>query len=138
MVACASCPALHFPLASPPTAKMIERGYQTPLGFLFDHNSFKVEAVEPGSAAASAELQPKDIIVEVNGKDTHQLRDIVPIDGVLQLTVIRDDKSEILRPFEPRSIGLNPTQVYETLIMGLLLFFLLPYYPYKRHDVQLM
>jgi len=145
-VACASCPAVHFPLyanTSPPyqftapAAKMIGSGYQTPLGFLLNDNTFEVEAVEPGSAA-SAVLKAKDLILEVNGKNPHQSRDIVPVGGVMQLTVLREGKSVILPPFEPRTIGLHPTQIYETISMCLLLFFLLSYYPYKRHDGELM
>ena len=43
-----------------------------------------------------------------------------------------------LPPFSPRSVGLYPTQLYETLSMVLLIFLLLAFYPYRRHDGQLM
>src|ERR1019366_243430 len=70
-VACSACPALHFPLASAPTMKMVRLGYQTPLGFQWDPNTREVEAVEPGSAAANAGVRDKDVIVnafsEMNG-----------------------------------------------------------------------
>jgi prolipoprotein diacylglyceryltransferase len=144
-VACPDCPAIHFPLytnTSPPAptapaAKMIGRGYQTPLGFLINDDTLAVEAVERGSAAADV-LRTNDVIVGVNGKAPLSSRDIVPVNGYLQLTVIRDGKNEVLPPFAPKSIGLNPTQIYETISMSLLLFFLLSYYPYKRRDGELM
>src|SRR5260370_5418768 len=75
---------------------------------------------------------------EVKGKNLHKSRDIVSVKAVLQLTVLREGNSVILPPFEPRTIGLHPTQIYETISMCLLLFFLLSYYPYKRHDGELM
>ena len=43
-----------------------------------------------------------------------------------------------LAPFSPTTIGLYPTQLYETLSMVLLMLFLLAYYPFRRHDGQLM
>jgi phosphatidylglycerol:prolipoprotein diacylglycerol transferase len=145
-VACTNCPAIHFPLASPPTAEMIRRGYQTPLGFIFEPDSLVVEAVEPGSAADRAGLRAKDEVVEVK-KEVEGERKLVPvhrqsdIDGFgseLAMTVSRDGKDEPLPSFEPRSIGLNPTQIYETISMCLLMFFLLSFYPYKRHDGEVM
>jgi phosphatidylglycerol---prolipoprotein diacylglyceryl transferase len=136
-VACASCPAIHFPLGSPASGDMIKRGYQTPLGFLFRDDSLAVEAVEPGTPAANAGLRPGDIIVKANGEPAERPSAVYPKDGVLKLTVFRD-KEEELPPFEPTSIGVNPTQIYETISMCLLLFFLLSYYPYKRHDGELM
>ena len=43
-----------------------------------------------------------------------------------------------LKPFEPETVGLYPTQLYETVSMVLLILLLLAYYPYRRHDGQLM
>jgi len=43
-----------------------------------------------------------------------------------------------LATFVPATIGLYPTQLYETVSMTLLILFLLAYYPYRRHDGQLM
>ena len=136
-VACESCPAIHFPVGSPPYAEMVQRGYQTPLGFRFEDGSLQVQSVEPDSAAADAGLRAGDVVVKANGKQPEGLSDIKPTAGLLHLTVLRDKEVE-LPPFEPRSIGLNPTQPYETISMCLLLFFLLSYYPYKRHDGEVM
>jgi len=56
----------------------------------------------------------------------------------LVLSVQRGSEVVDLPPFSPLSIGLYPTQLYETLSMVLLIFLLLSYYPYRRHDGQLM
>jgi prolipoprotein diacylglyceryltransferase len=56
----------------------------------------------------------------------------------LTLTVRRPTGDEVdLPPFVPRSVGLYPTQLYETVSMVLLILFLLAYYPFRRHDGQL-
>ena len=39
-----------------------------------------------------------------------------------------------LPAFVPRTLGLHPTQLYETISMGLCLFLLLSFYPFRRHD----
>jgi hypothetical protein len=116
---------------------MIRRGYQSPLGFILDEHTFEVVAVEPGTAAASS-VKVGDRILEVNGKPLMKKEELVPVDGELRFKVERGDRTETLPPFTPRSIGLNPTQIYETISMSLLLFFLLSYYPFRRHDGELM
>jgi prolipoprotein diacylglyceryltransferase len=57
---------------------------------------------------------------------------------VLELTVLRNNKEVELPAFAPETVGLFPTQLYETLSMVLLVLFLLAYYPFRRHDGQLM
>ena len=37
-----------------------------------------------------------------------------------------------------KTIGLHPTQAYESISTALILFFLLAYYPYRRHDGELL
>lgn len=56
----------------------------------------------------------------------------------LQLTVLRDGKEVAVPGFVPRTVSLYPTQLYETVSMILLIFLLLAYYPFRRHDGQLM
>jgi prolipoprotein diacylglyceryltransferase len=43
-----------------------------------------------------------------------------------------------LEPFEPETLGLHPTQLYESISMALALLLLLAYYPFKRHDGAVM
>jgi hypothetical protein len=56
----------------------------------------------------------------------------------LALSVERDNTVIDLPPFTPVTVGLYPTQLYETVSMLLLILVLLAYYPYRRHDGQLM
>jgi len=138
-VACGSQPAIHFPMPSAGWAKMTERGYQTPFGFLLKGRTLIVEAVEPGSQAQDAGLQVYDEITRVNDKVAVRQDDLVqPKNEPLQLTVDRNGGATTLPAFTPTSIGLHPTQIYETISMCLLLFFLLSYHPYRRHDGELL
>ena len=52
----------------------------------------------------------------------------------------KEGETEVIElpAFAPRTVGLYPTQLYETLSMVLLMLFLLAYYPFRRHDGQLM
>ena len=61
--------------------------------------------------------------------------------GESKLVTPRRTRQRILTrtsPFSPRTIGLYPTQLYETVSMVLLILLLLAYYPFRRHDGQLM
>jgi len=137
-VACEGCYAVHFPLGSPAALDMIRRGYQTPQGFLLARNSLTVAMVEPGSDAASAGLRPDDTIVAVNGSPAEEPADVLFKAGELKLTVRRNGEQITLAPFEPRSVGVHPTQIYDTIGMLLLMFFLLSYFPYRRRHGELM
>jgi phosphatidylglycerol:prolipoprotein diacylglycerol transferase len=137
-IACTSFPPpLHFPYHSAAWGKMVQLGYQSPLGFILADRSAEIEAVEPGSAAAAADLRPGDIIEKVDGRPVLRQGDIVPTDGELHLTILRgNDHLDIT--FAPTSVGVNPTQIYETISMSLLLFFLVSYFPFRRRDGELM
>jgi prolipoprotein diacylglyceryltransferase len=149
-VACGGCPAIHFPLytnTSPveftgASREMIKRGHQTALGFTFHGDLLEVAAVEPGSAADDI-VEPGDEILEINGIALLSQRDLWKQEiwrpfGELQMKVLRNGRAVDLPSFVPTSIGVNPTQIYETISMCLLLFFLLSYYPYKRHDGEVL
>jgi prolipoprotein diacylglyceryltransferase len=141
-IACDSCPSVHFPITAAPSRDMVKRGHQTSAGFTVNADgSTTVSAVEPGSPAAAAGLQSGDTIVKINGRELRGYRDLenafreIPRDrAVLDLEVQRGEQNRALPAFRPRSLGLHPTQLYETISMILLLFFLLAYYPYRTHD----
>jgi len=153
-VACADCPAIHFPLPAPPVTTMVERGYQSAAGFtvapLGDSSrpTTSVRSVAPGSPAEQAGLKPGDKIAKVNDKEIDGYNDLVYYlrshwprgQNDLELLVLRDggERTVTIGPFRPMTLGLNPTQIYETISMALLLFFLLSYYPFKRRDGSVM
>jgi phosphatidylglycerol:prolipoprotein diacylglycerol transferase len=57
----------------------------------------------------------------------------------LTLTVRhRDGQVEQVGPFFPKTLGLHPTQVYESISMLLLFFLLTAYYPFRRHYGEVM
>jgi phosphatidylglycerol---prolipoprotein diacylglyceryl transferase len=141
-VACAECPAVGFPLSAPPRVEMTRRGYQTAAGFTLAAARNTVGTVEPGSPAERAGLRPGDIIQQINGLDVvDPIASYLSGRGIndLQLTVKHKDGGSVETiDFRPITIGLHPTQIYESVSMVLLAFFLLSYYPFKRHDGSLM
>jgi len=54
----------------------------------------------------------------------------------LTLDVERNGQRITIGPFTPKTLGLHPTQVYETISMLLLMAFLLGFYPFRHHDGQ--
>ncbi|WP_020473204.1 prolipoprotein diacylglyceryl transferase family protein [Zavarzinella formosa] len=57
-------------------------------------------------------------------------------DQQLDMKVERQGQEAIIPAFTPRTLGLHPTQIYESISMLLLIGFLLAYYPLRRHDGQ--
>jgi prolipoprotein diacylglyceryltransferase len=57
--------------------------------------------------------------------------------GRHDLSLEIERKGQLLNiQFTPRSLGLHPTQIYESISMGLLTLLLLAFYPFRRHDGQ--
>jgi phosphatidylglycerol:prolipoprotein diacylglycerol transferase len=54
----------------------------------------------------------------------------------ISLTIDRNGETIETGSFTPRTLGLHPTQLYETTSMILLMLFLTAYYPFRRHDGQ--
>lgn len=147
-VACAHCPEITFPLSSPPRFVLVARGYQTAAGFTLDPDHVRtVGAVEQDSPAARAGLRPGDVILKVNGNQVEQNSDITNHlrnewkrgKNDLDLTVRHADRSEENLPaFGHDTLGLHPTQIYESISMALLFFVLLAYFPLRKHDGSVM
>lgn len=204
-VACASCPAIRFPLSAPPRLTLVRDGYQTAAGFTLasvpDRDPLSVVGqVEPDSPAERAGLRPGDRIIGLDGQPNLRLLEVRgPADALQRLAEaigpptarLRDDQAggiwqyalpdqdafqkayqattkvrlddvlaydslwdamlrprsqaaltlkvqhangaeEELPPFAPRTLGLHPTQVYETISMALLFFVLCAYTPLRR------
>lgn len=149
-VACPDCPAVVFPLPTEPRRMLVENGYQTAAGFTMDtdakDDSRTVGQVVPGSAAEQAGLRAGDIIVAINAQKVKDYEDIWNVlvprwprgKNDIELTVQRDGETVALPAFIPWTIGLHPTQIYETISASLLVFLLLSYWPFRRHDGELL
>ncbi|HYT89722.1 MAG TPA: prolipoprotein diacylglyceryl transferase family protein [Gemmataceae bacterium] len=161
-VACPDCPSVAFPLAAHPRLVMTEKGYQTDAGFLGGkllpgtdaryrpQHDTRVTVVEPNSPAWAAGLRPGDKIVEVNGKAVSRTTEVEEALGhsggawprgkndLILKVQHANGTHETLPPFVPRTIGLHPTQVYESISTALLCALLLAFYPYRRHDGEVM
>jgi phosphatidylglycerol---prolipoprotein diacylglyceryl transferase len=155
-VACADCtvyPAVHFPLSAPAGGTLVKTGVQTAAGFTFDPNQPTegacVGQVVPDSPAWAAGLRPGDVIVKANDHPITSPQDLSAYlndpdqwRGKTDLSLAVVHKGDVrpteLQAFAPRTLGLYPTQVYESVSMFLLLLLLLAYEPFRRRDGQVM
>jgi phosphatidylglycerol:prolipoprotein diacylglycerol transferase len=161
-VACENgCPSVTFPLSAPSASTLVRSGAQTACGFLVDYpGPALVTHVQMDSPAEQSGLRPGDVIIGMNGQEVRDAHDIWAV--LDDHKVSRDQKADItltvderivpqfpifvekkgepvhLPTFQPRTLGLQPTQVYESISMALLLFLLLAFEPFKRHDGQVM
>jgi prolipoprotein diacylglyceryltransferase len=156
-VACADCVVypVHFPMSAPPRFAMTRAGYQTAAGFTYatpedsSAKGVKVGLVEKGSAADLAGLKPGDLIEKVNGEALAGVPEETPVErlnyyftegwergrNVLTLTVLdADGKYERDLTFAPRTLGLHPTQLYETVSMFLLFLVLVALDPVRQRQ----
>jgi prolipoprotein diacylglyceryltransferase len=147
-VACPDCVQVHFPLLTAPSRDMLH-DLQTSSGFAMDpqaKDDRTVGAVEPDSAAESAGLRAGDVITEVDGQPiagyselTNALNAFWPRGKKdVTLTVRRGGEDVTLPPFIPRTLGLIPTQIYESISMSLIFAILIFLYPLRRYDGQVM
>jgi prolipoprotein diacylglyceryltransferase len=148
---CTTCPRAHFWLCNPAYYKVVKEGYQTAAGFtLRDGGGLIVDRVEADSPAAAAGLQPGDQIIRIKDEsrtsvpgDWEEVGQLHQLEMFLfnkrgltdvSLTVQRSGSGLVtIGPFRPQSIGLHPTQLYESISMGLLFLLLTAFYPFRRH-----
>jgi phosphatidylglycerol:prolipoprotein diacylglycerol transferase len=146
-------PAIYFPVHSFAGRIAEERGpvsdgLQAVAGFTMSRDAKDdrtVGAVDASfNAARVAGLQAGDVVVRA---DDTEIKDYPHLSTYLlnpqfwqngktdvKLTVLRDGQEKELPVFSPRTLGLHPTQVYETISMLLLFLLLLAYTPFRRHD----
>jgi phosphatidylglycerol:prolipoprotein diacylglycerol transferase len=149
-VACADCPAVHFPLCSPPRYALVKDGLQTAAGFSLTDTLGRptVAAIECNSAAAASGLRPGDVIVEAEGQPIGSsaafsdllLNEWPRGETRLALKVSRPGEASpvALPPFVPKTLGLQPTQLYESISTFLLLLVLSAYFPLRKRDGEVM
>ncbi len=153
-VACAACAVfpVHFPLSAPPRYALVRDGYQTAAGFTYAPAKDQVDRyvvvgrVEPGSPADQAGLRDGDLIAAADGVtlssgpgtptehlSEHLTRYWERGANRLKLTVYDPEKKaqhDVV--FEPKTLGLLPTQLYETVSMLLLFLVLVALYPVRQ------
>jgi len=150
-VACSDCVVypVHFPLSAPARYALVDSGYQTTAGFTLaeqqPESGARVGQVEAGSPAWQAGLRPGDIIDEADKRPINTSTDLTAYlasfhqwpRGKTDLTLLVQGKPQPLT-FTPRTIGLHPTQLYESVSMLLLFLLLLAFAPFRTRDGQLM
>lgn len=147
---------VHYPLSGAASEQLIKKGHQPAAGFILagDGNLLAgsgpavVSRVVPNSAAAKSGLKPGDIITELNGKKTPTLNQFYNAFRTelfqkkggrdLTLTVQRAGQEQKLATCQPRTLGLHPTQIYESVSMGVLFLMLLSFHPLRKSDGQVM
>jgi prolipoprotein diacylglyceryltransferase len=155
-VACPDCavyPVVHFPLSAPPREGLVMAGAQTAAGFTFAENQnasgARVGQVVPDSPAWKSGLRPNDVIVGADGHAIHSAEDLSRYLADshiwrgrqdLTLSVLHEGAATPtdLPTFAPRTLGLYPTQLYESVSMILLLLLLFAYEPFRHREGQLM
>jgi prolipoprotein diacylglyceryltransferase len=127
---------------------LVRDGYQTAAGFTLADLSGPpvVGSVETGSPAEDAGLRTNDVITAVNGRSVHSYLDLR--ESVLDewprgkddlaLTVQRNGGILELPSFAPHTLGLHPTQLYESISMVFLFLLLTAFYPFRRRKGQVM
>ncbi len=146
-IACPDYYPVHYPLSSFPYYELVAKGYQTAAGFTMSEanpdEDRTVGSVDPTSPAAASGLRAGDIIVGADGKPIRNYRELVdhlvpPKEKDLALLVFRDGKEVELPSFRPKSLGLHPTQIYESISMALVFLLLMAYWPYRKRPGELM
>jgi hypothetical protein len=107
------------------------RNESPPKAFFHDYEHYIPAILETRKAVPGVSLLLTDSFSELLKDWPRGLNEI-------QLGVERDGKEVDLPAFVPRTVPLYPTQLYETVSMVLLIFLLVAYYPYRRHDGQLL
>jgi phosphatidylglycerol:prolipoprotein diacylglycerol transferase len=140
---CEHCPGIHFPLSSPPRGEMVRRGHHTAAGFALKGDYQTIAALDP---EAPVNLQPGDKILQVNGQQVgsldekkNEVRTVFTLftsdwplgQNHVDMRVRHPDGQDEDVHYRPLTLGLHPTQIYESISMVLLLLLMLAYTPLR-------
>lgn len=143
--------SVSFPLSAPATQELIASGAQTAAGFTVTPDpvgsidGVRVDFVDPTSSAYTAGLRPGQVIEKVGPHEVHSLEDLTralfdpafwPRDQRTLTLTVRGESAPIV--CSPGSLGLHPTQLYETISMFLLFLLLMAYSPFRTRDGQII
>lgn len=143
---CHQAYSVHFPLSAPARYALVQNGTQTAAGFTLAASSEPgalVDKVDPTSAAHEAGLRSGHRIVEINGQPVanalalHIAFENWPRGQSLVTLKVEQGHAESIA-FAPRTLGLHPTQLYESISMILLLLVILAYEPLRTRDGSLI
>lgn len=149
-VACESCPSVGFPLPTDPRVVLVGKGHQTAAGFAMAAEVGKDERmvglVTPGSLAEINGVRSGDIIIKINDQKIADYADLQNTMGAkwprgenwIQITVDRHGETITLPAYAPYTIGLHPSQIYESISTFLIFLLLMSYWPFRRHDGEVM
>lgn len=95
---------------------------------------------DPKKAAALKNKLNSDLLFRARVFDTDVFTDLINFwprgHESLDLEVERNGQVVRVGPFTPKTLGLHPTQLYETVSMLLLMVFLIAFHPFRRYDGQ--
>ncbi len=135
--------AVSFPLGAPATQELIGTGIQTAAGFTVAPPEQQVTGGVRIDQAAG--LRSGQIIEKVGDRDVRSVDELTralfdprlwPRDQRTLTLTVRGQPAPVV--CVPGSLGLHPTQLYETVSMFLLFLLLLAYSPFKTRDGQVM
>jgi prolipoprotein diacylglyceryltransferase len=157
-VACSECSQqVHFPFSGLPRFELVKHGYQTSAGFTMSdqaEDDRTVGVVAADSPAAVSGLRSGDVIVKLrdypsSGQESAvaSYRDLENYlspyywprgKNDLALTVKRSNQDVELPPFRPQTLGLYPTQLYESISMVWVFLLLTAYFAVRRRPGEVM
>jgi len=141
---------IRYPLLTAPARDLVVgRGWQTSAGFGLDESSPLIAdtppvvgPVEPQSPAARAGLTRGDIIEKVNGHPTPTVDELRRVfydwpRGLKSVRLSLRRAGQLFDvEFQPVTLPLHPTQIYESISMVLLLFVILTFLPFRQYYGQ--
>jgi phosphatidylglycerol---prolipoprotein diacylglyceryl transferase len=140
--------AVTFPPTSPPYLDQVANGEMYGFRLDVDHPQRPtIEYVDAGSAAATAGLATGDVITRINdypiasvGEAQQVLSQEFDTHQPLKLQLAAGDKRVELPAAETpaRSRPVHPAQVYSSIDAALLAWLLWAYYPFRRHDGEVI
>jgi phosphatidylglycerol:prolipoprotein diacylglycerol transferase len=138
----------HADSLSPPYAEQASYGrfYGLRVGTPADGSrAVAIEQVDAGSPAASAGLKAGEVIESINGgeivsEDDAQRAIVTAFETSAPLKIVTPESTATIPAIAapPRSLPVHPAQAYSSIDAALLAWVLWSFYPYRRHDGEVM